>query len=206
LREASSVAKRAALRDPRRPLVFALAVLIHVGLWNLLVRPRHTSSDTAERRTVLVFLPDAKTIQAPPRTVAPLAPKRLLETSPPENNAPRLIAPPEREGTPALPMIDWRREAEEAAREHVLEAQAERGHKDDSAPPKPQPEFGWDHSRVHRIEPLESGGLLVWINDRCAIVISVMAMPICKIGKKPARGDLFEHMDDAPTPGDWKEQ
>ena len=53
---------------------------------------------------------------------------------------------------------------------------------------------------------MEEGGFLVWINDNCGIVISVMAMPLCKLGKKPARGDLFEHMDDAPTPGDWKDE
>jgi hypothetical protein len=34
-REAPSVAIRAAIRDPQRPLVFALAVLIHVGLFQL---------------------------------------------------------------------------------------------------------------------------------------------------------------------------
>lgn len=104
------------------------------------------------------------------------------------------------------PSIDWQREAEDIAREHALQAGAQRDPKDDSSPVKPKPEFGWSHSRINRIEPMEEGGFLVWINDRCAIVISVLAMPICKIGKKPARGDLFEHMDDAPTLGDWKDE
>ena len=200
------MAIRAAIREPQRPLVFALAVLIHVGLFQLLVSPRHTVREITERRTVLVFLPDTEKIQRTPHPIAPLAPERLLETSPPETAAPRLIAPPEREETPAPPIVDWQREAEEAARKHALAAEAQRDPKDDSGPSQPKPEFGWDHSRVHRIEPLESGGFLVWINDRCAIVITVMAMPVCKIGKKPARGDLFEHMDDAPTPGDWKDE
>jgi hypothetical protein len=200
------VAIRAAIREPQRPLVFALAVLIHVGLFQLLMSPRHTIRAMTERRTVLVFLPDTERIQRTPRPVAPLAPERLLETSPPETTAPRLIAPPERKETPAPPIVDWQREAEEAARKHALAAEAQRDPTADSGPSKPKPEFGWDHSRVHRIEPLESGGFLVWINDRCAIVISVMAMPVCQIGKKPARGDLFEHMDDAPTPGDWKDE
>jgi hypothetical protein len=30
-------------------------------------------------------------------------------------------------------------------------------------------------------------------------------MPFCMFGKKPARGDLFEHMDDPPQAGDWKD-
>jgi hypothetical protein len=36
------VAIRAAIREPQRPLVFALAVLIHVGLFQLLISPRQT--------------------------------------------------------------------------------------------------------------------------------------------------------------------
>lgn len=200
------MALRAALREPQRPLVFALALLIHVGLFELLVSPRHTLPEMTELRTVLVFLPDTEKIQRLPPPVAPLAPERLLETSPPQSAAPRLIAPPEREETPAPPIVDWQREAQEAARKHALEAAAQREQKDDSAPSKPKPEFGWDHSRTHRVEPLEGGGVLVWINDRCFIVITVLAMPACKIGKKPARGDLFEHMDDAPTLGDWKDE
>jgi hypothetical protein len=58
--------------------------------------------------------------------------------------------------------------------------------------PKP---FGWSHSRVQRIEPIE-GGTIIWINDRCAIVLSGLLMPVCKIGKIEARGDLFENMQD----------
>jgi hypothetical protein len=31
----------------------------------------------------------------------------------------------------------------------------------------------------------------------------IMLMPVCKIGKIEARGDLFLHMDDPPLLGDW---
>jgi hypothetical protein len=74
-----------------------------------------------------------------------------------------------------------------------------------NATQKPKPEFGWSHARIHRVEPMEGGGFMVWISDNCFIAIGLMAMPMCKLGKKPARGDLFEHMDDPPTPGDWKD-
>ena len=46
--------------------------------------------------------------------------------------------------------------------------------------------------------------MLVWINDRCAVIFTPLPLAGCEIGKKPARGDLFEHMDDAVA-GDWKE-
>jgi hypothetical protein len=198
------VAKSAALREPSRPLLFALAVLIHAGLFQLLVSPRHARLESPERRTVLVFLPEAQQTKRPPPEVAPLAPPRLLEPSPSVSTAPRLIAPPPADEAGAAPSIDWHRDAEQVAREHALEAEAARP-KDGSAPGKPKPEFHWSHSRTHRVAPMEDGGFVLWINDKCGVAITVMAMPFCQFGKKPARGDLFEHMDDPPTPGDWKD-
>jgi hypothetical protein len=203
--ETLAVASGATSGERQRPLFFASALLIHVGLFQLLVSERRALPETPERRAVLVFLRDTDESRAP-REVAPFAPERLPETSPPELTAPQLIAPPEREEAPAPPSVDWQREAEETARDHALRAEAQRQHKNEHAPPKSKPEFGWSHSRVQRIEPMEEGGFLVWINDRCAIVISVLAMPICKIGKKPARDDLFEHMDEAPAMGDWQDE
>jgi len=102
------------------------------------------------------------------------------------------------------PVIDWQREAEEAARKQALEAGAQPDTKG-SGQSKPKPEFGWDRSRVHRVEPIESGGFVIRLSDRCVIVMTLLAMPVCTLGTQPARGDLFEHMDDAPAPGDWKD-
>jgi hypothetical protein len=199
------VVNSAAIREPHRPLLFALALLIHIGLYLLLVSPRHTSPAAPERRTVLVFLQDAAKPRRLPRQVAPLAPPRLPEPSPPASTAPELIAPLPSEPPGAPPSIDWRGAGEQVARDHALEAEADRDPKQDKGTPQPKPEFGWSHSRIHRIEPMESGGFIVWISDNCFIVIGVMAMPMCKLGRKPARGDLFEHMDDPPAPGDWKD-
>jgi hypothetical protein len=52
---------------------------------------------------------------------------------------------------------------------------------------------------------MKGGGFVVWINDQCGVAIGLMAMPFCGLGKKAARGDLFEHMDDPPTAGDWQD-
>jgi hypothetical protein len=198
------VAKSAALREPSRPLLFALAVLIHAGLFQLLLSPRHARDESPEALPVLVFLPDVPQTKSPPPEVAPLAPPRLLEPSPPTSTAPQLIAPPTADEAGAPPAIDWRRDAEQVAREHALEAETGRP-KDSSGPVKPKPEFHWSHSRTHRVDPMEGGGFVVWISDKCGVAITVMAMPFCQFGKKPARGDLFEHMNDPPTPGDWKD-
>jgi hypothetical protein len=202
--EAVSVAMRAAFREPQRPLLFALAVLIHAGLFQLLATQRHANPQAPERLTALTFVPGTASRTHPP-PLSPLAPEQLPTAPVPEARPPQLIAPLEQQAGQGPAGVDWAHEAGEAARRRALEAEAERDHKNDQSPPKPKPEFGWDRSRTHRIEAIEGGGILVHLNDRCAIVITLLAMPVCQIGKKPARGDLFEHMDDAPTPGDWKD-
>jgi hypothetical protein len=62
-----------------------------------------------------------------------------------------------------------------------------------------KPEFGWDHAHIHRLEALEGGGSILWINDRCFIVMYFIPFPMCGIGKIPVRGDLFDHMRDLPA-------
>jgi len=197
------VAKSAAVREPRRPVLFALALLIHVGLFALLVSDRHVRVESPERQTVLVFLP-GRQAKSPPLETVPPGPLRLPELSPPSITAPQLIAPPQRDDAGVPPAIDWRRDAEAIAREHAQAAEAGRESSKDE-PAKPKPEFGWSHSATHRIEPMEGGGFVVWINDKCGVAVAALAMPFCMFGKKPARGDLFEHMDDPPKPGDWKD-
>jgi hypothetical protein len=60
-----------------------------------------------------------------------------------------------------------------------------------------EPEFGWSHSRIHRVESLADGGSIIWINDRCFIAaVGLIPLPFCRIGKIAARGDLFEHIRD----------
>lgn len=198
------MAMLAGFREPHRAGLFALAVLIHAGLFQLLVSQRHAAAQLPERRAVLVLLQEAEKPRPAPPPVAPVTPQRLPELSLPASTPPLLVAPPRPDGTATPPVIDWQREAEEASHEQALAAEAQRDQKA-SGPSKAKPEFGWDRSRVHRVEPIESGGFVVRLNDRCVLVITLLAMPVCKIGTQPARGDLFEHMDDAPTPGDWKD-
>lgn len=191
-----------ALREPQRLLLFALTVLIHVGLFALLASERPARREASENlHTALVFLRD--TSQPDPGSeVRPLAPESLPQPLPPETTAPQLIAPPATNDTqPAPPIIDWQHEAEDVARKHALEAPAP----EEPTRPKPKHDFPWSHSSTHRIEPMENGGVIVWINDNCGVAIGIMAMPFCKLGKKPPRGDLFEHMNDPATPGDWKD-
>jgi len=61
-------------------------------------------------------------------------------------------------------------------------------------------DFAWDRSHTHRIEGIEGGGILIHINEHCVLVLFPLPFAGCGIGKIPVRGDLFEHMQDAPTP------
>jgi hypothetical protein len=65
-----------------------------------------------------------------------------------------------------------------------------------------KPRFAWDHAATHRVEEIPTGGLLININDRCAIAWVVVPFLFCRIGKIHAHGDLFGRMKDAPALGD----
>jgi hypothetical protein len=138
-----------------------------------------------------------KNVRASPDT-------QLIRVPPPgaiANEAPASIAPAP---------IDWNAEADLAIKQYAELAMA--------APPRAldrhgagadlngglgpdhprKPEFGWDHTHTHRVESIESGGILIHINDHCVLVVFPLPFVGCGIGKIPVRGDLFEHLHDAP--------
>jgi hypothetical protein len=111
---------------------------------------------------------------------------------------------------------DWRTQAEvtaEANALHIVEAEdnAARQAAALTARFKPLPgprvrgpEFGWDYAATHRITRPEGGGLLIALNDRCAIFIFLLPMIGCSIGTQPpANGDLFKYMHKPVKFGDW---
>jgi hypothetical protein len=64
-------------------------------------------------------------------------------------------------------------------------------------------EFGWSYAPTHRLQSLPGGGLLVNLNDNCVLVFAPLPFFACALGKKPANGDLFKHMNDPSQPGSW---
>jgi hypothetical protein len=125
---------------------------------------------------------------SPFRRSMPAAPIPEQSPAPPENNA---ITPP----------IDW--QAELAHEAETISAKAEPRLKDfgfprRGAPAGKAPEFAWDRVHTHRVESV-GGALLVHVNDHCMIVLTPLPFPICTPGKRPANGDLFEHMKDSPA-------
>jgi hypothetical protein len=132
----------------------------------------------------------------------------------PERRAPR-VTPPADETTnspseptpPVAPLVDWRAEAQRAAAAAVDEPSVQkpfgpRAQAPLAAQPKP---FGWDKTHTERVQALPEGGILVRLSDNCAMVIAPLPLVGCSLGKRKARGDLFDGMKEAPRPGDWKD-
>lgn len=103
------------------------------------------------------------------------------------------------------PRADWSRAipAEVRAEESGSRAGKFRfGFPRQSAPVPAAPEFGWDYAATHRLVPLPRGGILLSLNDHCALVIyGFIFLPGCRIGRIPANGELFDHMHDRRDEG-----
>jgi hypothetical protein len=205
------------MRRSVRGIAFVVAALAHVALIALLItsarQPRSERADAP--RMVLVFIePEAPRVPNEPlRSPAPsLRLQAPNVTLPPPQVEPgnTITAPPEPspEDAPPSPSVDWNQESRTAAARMAESLETERRRKGKFAPdprfarPTPRPEFGWDRSKTHQIEALPEGGTIIHLNDRCALVLSGLLIPVCKLGKIPARGDLFEHMGDAHADND----
>jgi hypothetical protein len=189
-----------------RVLSLLAAVLAHIALIVLITSGRvHDEPLADESSLVLMFISlDAIVTHAAPPVPSPESSLRARQT--PGRRSSSL--PLRRESTSAAadPPVDWSRESELAALRQVdgIEAARERDRDFRTEPGAPPPDFRWDRSRTHRIEPIPTGGTIIHLNDRCFLVISGLIMPMCTIGKIEAHGDLFEHMDDTPQLGDAK--
>jgi hypothetical protein len=148
--------------------------------------PAAVEPDNGFTTTVFFLAPAApahlaRVTQLPPRTS--FAPQRRAPSSQPEQSQSTTTAPV---------AIDWAKEAERVATDPALSVGA-------VPAPAARHQFEWDHARTNRLEQLPGGGLLVNLNDRCAIVFEFpMLLGGCKLGKIDARGDLFAHMHDDP--------
>jgi hypothetical protein len=188
--------------------VLLLVVSLHASLL-LLIASRWVTRVRMRGEESLVFLALPESVRPPTHSdSAPAAAHKKPPTSHDLITVPMPAQPSAAANPPAT--IDWNAEADLAIKQQALLALA--------TPPRAldkhgagadlngglgpdrgdKPEFGWDHSHTHRVESLEGGGMLIHINDRCIVVLMPFPLPFCGIGKIPARGDLLDHMHDAP--------
>lgn len=211
-----------------RVAVLLVVVAVHLGLIAVFTASRklHWKIEEEEQAMTVVFLSEMPSRWAVSRSNP--ASEATRGPDGPGKDAPKRAAFPsqtpfdaaaitsrssEFEPRPPSASIDWSKEAEFAASRQIDSLERSRTRGGGFAPPAvnlktpltPKPEFGWSHVQTHRIESLPPGGTLLWINERCALVVNGGLLPICNLGKTEARGDLFEHMRDAPELGDWKQ-
>jgi hypothetical protein len=189
-----------------RPAILALVAALHAALLLIASRWQARLDLRAEESLVLLSLPahvrvveEASPPPSSPRKKPALSHDTQLVVVPTPAESPPL------EQKPAS--VDWNAEAALTAKQHAQSATAPQPRAFDKhgagtdfngglgVDQGSAPEFGWDHARTHRVEAMEGGGSILWINDRCFIVMyGMIPFPMCGIGKIPVRGDLFDRM------------
>lgn len=172
-------------------------LLVHVA-----VRPPVPPTATPLQVTIIQAARRAKPLMLPRKNERRPAPRHRSE--PREPPAPPLVRPITQtpQSAPRAP-IDWR----QALRAEVRSLQSPPERMSFGFPRQPPPasaappQFGWDQARTHRVESLPDGGMLINLNDQCAIVLYVLPIPVCKIGSIPANGGLFDHLHDPRAAG-----
>jgi hypothetical protein len=175
----------------------AVAALHAAMLGSISARAPRIGANTNDPAMTLVQLPP---VTQPPAVVSERATRPAMPSSEIWTPPPTLSTESTPAGMEGVP-IDFAHEAKLAARRAADAIELE--HEPETVR-KPPPEFGWSKT-AQRVEALPEGGVLIRLSERCVVVVSLVVLPACAVGEIPANGKLFEHMDDAPTLGDWKD-
>jgi hypothetical protein len=201
-----------ARRRLARLAVFVLVAAVHLALlWLPSPRLRIPRLTTRDANGSLVYLILPGRTSPPLRRESPHPRPGIPQATNAKRDPPpaRPVPSDQASGEEPLRTIDWSSETELAAEQQTRLA-AESHHRaldrrgpgadlnGGLAPGAKRPEFAWDHARIHRVEPIPGGGMLVWLNDRCVVAfLVILPFATCGVGKIEARGDLFDHMSDA---------
>lgn len=197
---------RAASRLPTLAAVAAAHIAVLLGLLSL-TRPHALASP--DLTSVLVWLPNPAAPPARNTRVAPAPPGRRGH---PPATRPNFVSGASAPTAPPVDdsnAIDWAAAGEAAAsaaadadeRTRRRERDFTHPRSDTFAPTPVRPEFHWDRTHTERIVPLEGGGTLIRLNENCVLVVLLVPFPACALGRIPPRGDLLEHMPNAPESG-----
>jgi hypothetical protein len=179
----------------------AVVLGLHLTLvWLLLTTSRVVSIRTESQGLEIVF------IARPPVSFDGNATGRVLEnTAPRRRDAANPLSmphavPQEDENNAIHPPTDWAGELSRAARDAASDELTQKPRDFGFPHPSPAspkaPRFGWDYAATHRVESIPEGGLLLHLNENCVLVLFPLPFVGCGIGREPANGDLFDHMQD----------
>jgi hypothetical protein len=199
----------------RRLLVIAAVGALHAGVcWVLLgTRPLKIRTGTTSPELTFLTLDLPESVARRPAAARPSRPLMRQSVAIPPLNQPGPLSQPSAaapgdEDNAIHPPIDWADELNRTAREVASGASAPQPRVFGAphvapTPPAKSPEFGWSHSRTHRLER-DPGSMAIHLGDHCIITFTPLPFPVCTPGSKEANGDLFKHMRDPPEPGDWQ--
>jgi hypothetical protein len=196
-------------RQARLLLTLSIVLGIHLILVWALVSSARFSVKTKFGSLQLVWITrPAVSETTPAGKTATQRPRKVLahnaaEPKPADHNpAPPAVAPrPADEDRIVRPAPDWTEELHIAAKEALAKELAQKRHELDFAHAFPaqtkiSPQLAWDYAATHRIEAIPGGGMLVHLGDNCVLILFPLPLIGCAIGKRPANGDLFEHLHD----------
>jgi hypothetical protein len=187
-----------------RAWVVAVVIGGHVAMLLPLLSAHREPERAAEsdERMLLVFIDPLDKVRAAPEADPST---RLPRT-------PRASAPPPAEAARATdasaaisPGVDWYANGSDAAR-RAATAPTTRdfAFPRHEPPPRERRPFAWDKVHTERVHALDGGGIGVRLSDNCELVIAPFPLAGCVLGKRQARGDLFDEMKAPPDMGDWK--
>jgi hypothetical protein len=200
----------------RRLWVIAVVGALHAGVcWVLLgTRPLKIRMGTPSLELTFLTLDMPESVARKPAAARRSRPLMRQSVAMPPLKQPRPLSQPSAaapgdEDNAIHPPIDWANELNRTARESVSGASAAQPRVFGAPHVAPtqrakSPEFGWLHSRTHRLER-DPGSLAIHLGDHCIITFTPLPFPLCTPGTKEANGDLFKHMRDPPQPGDWQD-
>lgn len=196
---------RASRRVTAAAIAAALQALFYWLILHEVVEPTALPSSTSLEVTLLQTVRRLRPTAPPPKHEERM---RLQQSPQSAGRAPRAAPPPTLTQSTTPPQatrpaahapIDWQGAIRAEVRANESRATSGKlrfGFPQQSAAAPPAPKFEWDYAPTHRLEMLPSGGMLINLTDRCAVVFYGILIPVCKIGTIPTNGRLFDHMHD----------
>jgi hypothetical protein len=205
-----------------RAAVFLVVLAIHVALFFVFAVFRNlTPRSSAQPPSTVVFFVPPTAHSTPGQVAVPhpntpgtaaVRPRPVPQQPAAVPDSPLLPAPEPDSNAITEPTVpDWRQELQVAANNQLESAERKRQQPSPLSPhdfsrvmpgstDSPRQDPIWNYAATHRVEELPFGGLVININDRCAMILAPLPFGGCRIGKIPARGNLFDHMKDTPEP------
>jgi hypothetical protein len=196
--------RREASHYRERSIAIAFVIGGHLAVLLLLAtRVAHERPSPPEDRLLLTFIEIPEDVIAAPPTGSPSPIPSPVRSNTLPIAGVDAAAPGE--STAIAPGIDWYGDAASAASREVMKPDVhDFGFPKREPEPRAKREFGWDKTHTERVSALPEGGLLIRLNDNCAIIIAPLPLGGCSLGKRKARGDLFDEMKAPVETGDWK--